>query len=136
MKAVVDGVIEPDRLFEEQMNHCLGCRACEPACPADVKYGQLIEQARDAIEDHTKSHRWWVKVVRRTAFEYIPKAKPDEAAGNVMGIYQKSGIPRMARTSGVMKLFPAHIREMEAILPNAYSRRNRADGRKASSQGE
>ncbi|WP_132305358.1 (Fe-S)-binding protein [Paenibacillus sp. BK033] len=123
MKAVVDGVIEPDRLFEEQMNHCLGCRACEPACPADVKYGQLIEQARDAIEDHTKSHRWWVKAIHRTAFRSIfPKQSRMKLLGNVMGIYQKSGIPKMARTSGVMKLFPAYIREMEAILPKAAIR--------------
>lgn len=61
MKAVVDGIMEPDQQFEEQMDHCLGCRACEPACPADVKYGQLIEQTRDAIEEHTDRHRWWVK---------------------------------------------------------------------------
>src|SRR5690348_9441572 len=46
MKAVADGIMEPDQAFQDQMNHCLGCRACEPVCPADVKYGQLIEQAR------------------------------------------------------------------------------------------
>lgn len=51
MKAVADGVMQPDQAFRNQMDHCLGCRACEPVCPADVKYGQLIEQARDAIEE-------------------------------------------------------------------------------------
>ena len=35
----------PDR--EEQASFCLGCRACEPVCPAGVRYGALLEQWRD-----------------------------------------------------------------------------------------
>ncbi|SEF83639.1 (Fe-S)-binding protein [Paenibacillus sp. UNC499MF] len=123
MKAVADGIMAPDAAFEEQMNHCLGCRACEPACPADVKYGQLIEQARDAIEDHTDSHRGWVKLARRTAFKAVfPKQNRMKLLGGALGLYQRSGLQKIARGTGIMKLFPDHMREMEQILPEASSR--------------
>ncbi len=120
MKAVADGIMEPDQAFEEQMNHCLGCRACEPACPADVKYGQLIEQARDAIEDHTESHRWWVKLARQAAFRYVfPEQRQMKRLGSVLALYQRTGLARVVRGAGLLRVLPKPMREMEKILPAA-----------------
>lgn len=119
MKAVVDGVMEPDQAFEDQMNHCLGCRACEPVCPADVKYGQLIEQTRDAIEDHAE-HGLAVKGTRKLFFRGVfPHQSRMKLLGRSLRLYQKSGLQKVARGTGIMKLFPAHMREMERILPEA-----------------
>jgi glycolate oxidase iron-sulfur subunit len=123
MKAVADGLMQPDRPFEEQMNLCLGCRACEPACPAGIKYGQLIEQTRDAVEDHTTSHRWWVKVVRNIAFKQVfTYQKRMRLLGGALAFYQQSGLRRIVRGTGILKLFPAQMREMENILPDASYR--------------
>lgn len=120
MKAVVDGIMAPDQGFEDQMNHCLGCRACEPACPADVKYGQLIEQARDAVEDHTASHRWWIRAVRKTAFQGVfPYQRRMRMVGKALKLYQRTPLRKLVRSAGAMKLFPKHLQEMERILPDA-----------------
>ncbi|MDQ6420650.1 (Fe-S)-binding protein [Paenibacillus sp. LHD-117] len=122
MKAVADGLMDPDQAFQDQMNHCLGCRACEPACPADVKYGQLIEQARDAIEDHAE-HSLPVKGLRKIMFEGVfPSRSKLKLLGGSMRLYQKSGLQKLARGTGIMKLFPRHLREMEAILPESTSK--------------
>lgn len=49
MRAVASGVLDRrDSTVEEQASLCLGCRACEPVCPAGVEYGQLLEQWRAA----------------------------------------------------------------------------------------
>lgn len=119
MKAVADGIMDPDEAFEDQMNHCLGCRACEPACPADVKYGQLIEQARDAIEDHA-DHSAPISGMRKLFFKGVfPHRKSLKLLGTSLSLYQKSGLQTIARGSGMMRLFPKHLREMEQILPDA-----------------
>jgi glycolate oxidase iron-sulfur subunit len=48
MKAIADGALSPDdpdaRLH---LDRCLGCRACETACPSGVPYGQLLELTRE-----------------------------------------------------------------------------------------
>jgi glycolate oxidase iron-sulfur subunit len=50
MRAVEEGRLAADsKTFERYINHCLGCRACEPACPAGVEYGQLLEAARGEL---------------------------------------------------------------------------------------
>nr|WP_245954537.1 (Fe-S)-binding protein [Paenibacillus flagellatus] len=119
MKAVVDGIMEPDQSFRDQMDLCLGCRACEPVCPADVKYGHLLEETRDSIEQHVE-HRWFIKAARKVAFKQVfPKQKRMRLVGKLLRTYQKSGLQKVAHGIGVMKLFPKNMRDMEAILPEA-----------------
>jgi glycolate oxidase iron-sulfur subunit len=49
MRALDAGRLDlDDPTLTEQASHCLGCRACEPVCPAGVEYGQLLEQWRSA----------------------------------------------------------------------------------------
>jgi glycolate oxidase iron-sulfur subunit len=47
MRALESGTLPPgDPTLAEQASFCLGCRACEPVCPAGVQYGELLEQWR------------------------------------------------------------------------------------------
>jgi glycolate oxidase iron-sulfur subunit len=47
MRALETGELPADDpTLREQSSFCLGCRACEPVCPAGVQYGQLLEQWR------------------------------------------------------------------------------------------
>lgn len=50
MQAVADGKLEISDDFIEHMYCCVGCRACETACPSGVQFGKLIEAAREQIQ--------------------------------------------------------------------------------------
>jgi glycolate oxidase iron-sulfur subunit len=50
MQAVADGRMTITPEFVEHMYCCLGCRACETACPSGVQFGKLIEAAREQIQ--------------------------------------------------------------------------------------
>jgi glycolate oxidase iron-sulfur subunit len=50
MRAIETGVLdEDDPTVVEESSFCLGCRACEPVCPAGVQYGALLEEWRDHV---------------------------------------------------------------------------------------
>ncbi|TVR59569.1 MAG: 4Fe-4S dicluster domain-containing protein [Gemmatimonadales bacterium] len=47
MGAVLEGRLDPGAdAFQEHLDRCLGCRACETVCPSGVEYGHLLERAR------------------------------------------------------------------------------------------
>ncbi|WP_047983018.1 (Fe-S)-binding protein [Ornithinibacillus californiensis] len=118
MKAVVDGVLEPDDDVKRSLDLCLGCRACEPVCPSGVKYGHLLEQARDIIYQ-SKKKSVPEKAARKVVFQDLfPHQNRMVAATSLLGFYQRSGLQKIARKSGIMNFFPETLRTMEKILPS------------------
>jgi glycolate oxidase iron-sulfur subunit len=50
MRAVVEDKLgAASATFKTHIDRCLGCRACEPVCPAGVEYGQLLEASRATV---------------------------------------------------------------------------------------
>jgi glycolate oxidase iron-sulfur subunit len=59
MRAIQDGRTPLNEATVRHIDLCLGCRACEAACPSGVQYGALLESTRAHIE----------KRYRRSAFQ-------------------------------------------------------------------
>ncbi|WP_096201350.1 (Fe-S)-binding protein [Bacillus sp. FJAT-45350] len=121
MKAVVDGKMEPDEDFERQLSLCLGCRACETACPSGVKYGHLLEEARDILNT-TKKYSVPVRVLRKTVFNQLfPHQNRMRSLNSLLWFYQKSGVQKVVQKSKVLHVMPGNMATMEKILPSVPS---------------
>src|SRR3990170_285834 len=50
MRAAAEGRVGLTRTLVHHLDLCLGCRACETACPSGVPFGRLLEATRGQIE--------------------------------------------------------------------------------------
>jgi glycolate oxidase iron-sulfur subunit len=58
MRALAEERIGVEDAFAHHMDRCLGCRACETACPAGVRYGSLLETARQRTVEESGGTRF------------------------------------------------------------------------------
>jgi glycolate oxidase iron-sulfur subunit len=101
--------------FVDHIDKCLDCRACETACPSGVQYGKLVEYARARIErDYPRP--FFSRVTRNFVFRHLlPYPSRIAAAATLLRLYQRSGLQKLARGTGVLRLLGLAGRE--ALLP-------------------
>ena len=118
MRAIADGDLEVSRAFGEEMYFCLGCLACMSACPAGVNYAELFEHARAEVETAGVLGTPKRNLIRAFAIKWLfMDLRRLQLAGRALLLYQQLGLQTVLRTSGVLKLLPRRLRELEAITP-------------------
>jgi glycolate dehydrogenase iron-sulfur subunit len=117
IKALADGRAALTDSLAKHLSLCLGCRACESACPSGVPYGHLIEAGRAELEAR-RPGSLWRRLVRRAAFDgLLPRPALLRAVARALRGYQQSGLQRLVRGSGLLRLFPASLAASERLLP-------------------
>jgi len=123
MRAVADGELDVTQEFAEEMSYCLGCLACQTACPAGVNYAELFETARSDIELNNAqpglARRFWRGLTLGFLFMH-PRAL--RLVGRATRMYQRSGLESFVRRSGVLRVLPASLRRLEPQSPRMADR--------------
>jgi glycolate oxidase iron-sulfur subunit len=70
MRAIQTERLAVENTIVKHLDLCLGCRACENACPSGVEYGHLLEQSRDYLE-RAHSRSFFQTFIRRVAIEQV-----------------------------------------------------------------
>ena len=117
MKAVADGDMEITQGFVEEMNFCLDCQACETACPAGVKYGALVESARNQIykQGRTSQLEKWLK--RIFLGNVLLSKKKLKVLAKLLRFYQQSGLERFVSKTRIIDLLMPTMAKLQHFSP-------------------
>ena len=119
MRAAAEGRVPLTGAFARHFDLCLGCRACETACPSGVPFGELLESTRAELARQGRPpHGGRLARVIQSVFSDPARL------GAVMGparLYQRSGLQRLVRRSGLLRAMP-RLAAMEAVLPTIPAR--------------
>jgi len=119
MRAIADGRLDTTKTFADEMYFCLGCLACMTACPAGVNYADLFEHARAEAESSGVLESPKRNLIRALAIRWLfMDLRHLRFVGRLMRLYQQLGLQTLVRRSGVLKLLPKRLRELEAFTPD------------------
>lgn len=119
MRAIADDQLAVSQTFGREMYFCLGCLACMTACPAGVNYAELFEFARAEVEASGVLRSPRRNLIRRLAIGWLfSNLERLRTVGLVLRLYQQLGLQTLARRSGLMRLLPKRLRELEASTPD------------------
>jgi glycolate oxidase iron-sulfur subunit len=120
MRAVAEGRLPLDAGVAEEAYLCLGCRACETACPSGVRFGRLVEGTRAAVEQ-AGLRRGLAKRIESFALrQVVPKPRRLRALVDLLALVQRLRLDRLVRP-----LLPRALRELADLAPQVPPRRSR-----------
>ena len=134
MRAAAEGRTELTESFARHMDLCLGCRACETACPSGVPFGSLLEATRAQLALHRPpaSHAF-----ERAVHAFFPHPQRVGTAMAALRVARRSGLKAIGH--GLAALTPfRRLRAMASLvddvpsaqpLPPVLPARGRARGR-------
>lgn len=148
MRAVEENKLPSDSsTFKLHIDRCLGCRACEPVCPAGVQYGQLLEASRAELFSADNKRGFThlcLRMVLRHVWLHPARLR---FAFAVARMFRDSGIGALLVESRIPRLFSRRLEFALALLdssspvssgahPDAISSKRSAKGSKFKVQSQ
>lgn len=117
IKELAEGKSEISDTFIKEMNFCLDCQACETACPAGVKYGQMVEAARNYVTEVEAEKGLKYRIKRFFLNRILANATALSVFSFFMAFYRKSGLQWLIRKTSILKVLPGNLAEVESLSP-------------------
>jgi glycolate oxidase iron-sulfur subunit len=121
MRGAIEGEIPVGEVLAEEAYLCLGCRACETACPSGVEFGAILEEARAAVEKIGLREGWRKRVESWALRTLLPGPRWLRWLVGALGLIQRLRLDRLA-----LPLLPARLREAYELVPAIPPVRERA----------
>lgn len=117
IRALSEGRTELTPTLLGHLDLCLQCRACEAFCPSGVPYGRIMETARSHVLSAKGSPLGWRlrAAILRLLLSHQRRLR---FVTSGLRLYQRSGLQALLRRSGVLRILPGGLAELENALPN------------------
>ncbi len=118
MRAISEERIPLSAAFGNEMYLCLGCRACETACPAGVEFGDLLERSRAQVEE-ALPRSLASRLSRRAVLQsLVPHRRRLEWVARGTRLFQRLGLGAWLLGSGLLEGRDG-LRSAIALIPPA-----------------
>lgn len=118
IRKLQEGELDQSERLLEYLSLCLDCQACASACPCGVNAGELVADFTCERKSDTGLGFMEELILRKL----VPHPDRLESSMTPMRLYQNSGLQKLVRTLGVLKMFPKPLERMEGLLPPLPSR--------------
>ena len=107
IKAFANNEISLGKLFEDEMSFCLGCRACETACPAGVQYENLHQKTKHILN---KGRKFSVQKIALKYFlnKILTSSAKLKSFSRMLFYYQKSWLRKFLHSTSLQH-GPSHL---------------------------
>ena len=117
MRAVAQEDLPLTAELAAQWDLCLGCLACETACPAGVSYHSLLEEARD-LAAHTLPARGIARWTRPILLRWLFLGRRRiQLLGWLLFLARRSGLQALGVRSGILRRIAPRIAAIEPLAP-------------------
>jgi len=114
VRKVQEGELDQSERLLEYLSLCLDCQACASACPCGVNAGELVAEFTCERKEGAGLGFMEDLILRKL----VPHPDRLETSMVPMRLYQRSGLQKMVRKLGLLKMFPKPLERMEGLLPN------------------
>src|SRR5256712_13139641 len=113
MRAAAEGRLDRTETYTRHLDLCLGCRACETACPSGVPFGSLLETARAELAQRGRPARR--RALEALLFGVFPHPHRLAIVLGLLRRYRRWGLQALVRRSGLLPRIPP-LAAMDALL--------------------
>jgi len=118
VRKVQEGELDQSERLLEYLSLCLDCQACASACPCGVNAGELVAEF-SCERKGAEGLGFMEDLILR---KLVPHPDRLETSMVPMRLYQRTGLQKLVRRLGILKMFPRQLERMEGLLPELPDR--------------
>ncbi len=113
IRKVSEGELDQSERLLDYLSLCLDCQACASACPCGVNAGELVTEFSCERKGGEGLNFMEDLILRKL----VPHPDRLETSLVPLRLYQRTGLQKLVRHLGILKMFPKPLERMEGLLP-------------------